>query len=87
MARWVILLKNFNSEYAWIPLGMTRNDSEWLGMAKYLSLKFFLGMGSEFTRIPTIPLGICSDPLGFLPFRSDPLGMCGGVSSTVARVL
>ena len=52
-------------------------------MAKKLSFNFFTRNGSEFAWIPTIPLGICSDPLGFLPFRSDPLGMCGGVSSTV----
>jgi hypothetical protein len=47
---------------------MTRNDSKWLGMArngKVSEFKFvLLGMRSEFARIPTIPLGIYSDPLG-----------------------
>ena len=50
-------------------------------MAKNLSLNFFcfsLGMRSEFGRIPTIPLGIWLDLLGFLVFRLDSLGMCGG---------
>ena len=51
MARWVILLKKFNSEYAQIPLGITWNDLEWVGMAKKLSLKFFTWNGVE----------ICSD--------------------------
>ena len=43
----------FNSDSA-------RNDSEKLGMAKNLSLNFFL----FFTRIPTIPLGIWSECVG-----------------------
>ena len=52
----------------------TRNDSEKLGMAKNLSLNFILFYFIFFTRNE---VGIWSDPLGFLPFRSDPLGMCG----------
>ena len=54
----------FNSDSA-------QNDLEKLGMAKNLSLNFFY----FFTRNE---VGIWSDPLGFLPFHSDPLGMCGG---------
>ena len=54
----------FNSDFA-------RNDSEKLGMAKNLSLNLFL----FFTRNE---VGIWLDPLGFLPFCLDPLGMCGG---------
>ena len=64
MARWVILLKKFNSEYAQILLRMTRNDSEWVGMAKKLSLNFFTQnlLGSAW--IPTILLGSAQNMWG-----------------------
>ena len=52
-------------------LDSARNDSEKLGMAKNLSLNFFYFFTWN-------DVGIWSDLLGFLPFRSDLLGMCGG---------
>ena len=69
-------------EYGWNMVGndkntsffnldSARNDSEKLGMAKNLSLNFFYFFTWNDVRI-------WSDPLRFLPFRSDLLGMCGG---------
>ena len=79
-------------ESMWNPGGIWsefgRNDSESRWNLGEFSLTWYSyqiptiptippGFHLDSTQIPTIPVGICSDPPGFLPFRLDPGGMSG----------